>query len=90
MAILATIEHNYRTYENAYIKVSISNVDKFVINIICEVWESVESRNIYPTPLFTNSYTLNLSDIASNNPLDYAYKLLESNAILTNAIFNTY
>lgn len=88
MAVLATIEHNFRIYDNAYIRASLNNSDKHLVIIFCEVWESELSRNTYPTPLFIVSYTVNLIDIPCVNPLDYAYKLLEREGILQNAIYN--
>lgn len=78
MAIVTNIEHNHRTYINAYIRASVASSDKHLTCILCEVWESLESRNTYPTPLFTLSYTLNTINLTTDNPMTYAYTLLQT------------
>lgn len=88
MAIITNIEYNHRTYNNAYIRASVASSDKQLTCIVCEVWESIESRNNYPTPLFMLSYSLNTINSTSDNPMAYAYTLLELNNIFNNATYN--
>ena len=68
-------------YPKAYIRVSACLIDKQVTQISTEGWESQEQREAGLPSLsgIGQAYTLATDmDLNANNPIEYAYKLLES------------
>lgn len=80
-----------RTIENAYCKVVVHCADTSTITVIIKVWETSTERQEFPSsPLseFESQHILNTASIENNNPVEYAYKLLEASEKFPEAIWN--
>lgn len=70
-----------RDYPQAYIRVAACLIDKQVTQISTEGWESQEQREAGLPALsgIGQAYTLATNmDLNADNPIEYAYKLLEA------------
>lgn len=91
MAFLSNITSpQLREYTNAYISARVIYCDKNKTLIHLQVWESQELKELHATiPVFTTDLELpTVMWVASNNPIDYAYKLLEASDNFPNATWN--
>lgn len=79
-----------RVFNQAYIRAQVARCNKDSCIVVCEIWENDESRQQYPMnpdSLFTRIFPTNLN-IVSNNPLEYAYNLLEASGEFPGATWN--
>lgn len=80
-----------RVQHAAYCKVSVYAVNKTDITILVDVWESSEVRSELPSnplPDYAKQHILPTLDVVANNPIDYAYKLLEASDFYPEATWN--
>ena len=91
MAFITPLEVAGRSYPAAYIKATIARCDSKQTVLKLQAWETKELREQNVPPLAWDndlrSYETNL-DLQSNNPVDYAYKLLEASGEFTKAAWN--
>lgn len=91
MAFLTPININGRDYESAYIKATLAKSSARQTVIFLEAWESQELRaaQVPSLPFPDNLVVVNdLQDLPNNNPVDYAYKLLEASGKFPEATWN--
>lgn len=91
MAFLTPININGRAYESAYIKATLAKSSARQTVIFLEAWESQELRaaQVPSLPFPDNLVVVNdLQDLPNNNPVDYAYKLLEASGEFPEATWN--
>lgn len=91
MAFLTPININGRDYESAYIKATLAKSSARQTVIFLEAWESQELRaaQVPSLPFPDNLVVVNdLQDLPNNNPVDYAYKLLEASGEFPEATWN--
>lgn len=91
MAFVTSITNERgRVFNQAYIRAQVARCNKESCIVVCEIWEDDESRQQYPMnpdSLFTRIFTTDLN-IVSNNPIEYAYKLLEASGEFPGATWN--
>jgi hypothetical protein len=81
MAFINSATAYGRDYPQAYIRVAACLIDKQVTQISTEGWESQEQREAGLPALsgIGQAYMLATNmDLNANNPIEYAYKLLEA------------
>jgi hypothetical protein len=91
MAFLTHLEVAGRSYPKAYIKATIARCDTKQTVIKLEAWETQELREQGLTPLAWDNdlrSTKTELDLQAVNPVDYAYKLLESSGEFPEATWN--
>lgn len=80
-----------RVYPEAYISASIAACNKSIVSIKLQVWETAAKRVEHPTIPVDLPPMLELPidlDLVNDNPLDYAYKLLEASGLYPEAVWN--
>ena len=91
MAFLTPLEVAGRSYPKAYIKATIARCDTKQTIIKLEAWETQELREAGVTPLAWDRDLRSPQtalDLQADNPMDYAYKLLEASGEFTEATWN--
>lgn len=91
MAFITPMQVLGRSYTAAYVKASIVRSDKEATLVQLEVWETQALREQSVPPLQMSSplrsFPTQLS-LPSDNPVDYAYKLLEASGEFPDATWN--
>lgn len=91
MAFLTPLEVAGRSYPAAYIKATIARCDSNQVVIKLAAWETQELREQKVSPLNwttdLRSYETDLN-LQADNPVDYAYKLLENSGLYPEATWN--
>lgn len=91
MAFLTPLEVAGRSYPKAYIKATIARCDTKQTVIKLEAWETQELREAGVTPLAWDRDLRSPQtelELQADNPVDYAYKLLEASGEFTKAAWN--
>lgn len=91
MAFITPLEVAGRNYPAAYIKVTVDRCDSKQTKLKLEAWETQElrERNVPPLPWHNDFRSLPTAlDLQADNPMDYAYKLLEASGEFTEATWN--
>lgn len=91
MAFLTPLEVAGRSYPAAYIKATIARCDNKQVVIRLEAWETQELREAGVTPLAWDRDLRSPQtelELQADNPVDYAYKLLEASGEFTKATWN--
>lgn len=91
MAFTTPLDVNGRSYANAYVKATLAKSSARQTVIFLEAWESQELRaaQVPSLPFPDNLVVVNdLQDLPNNNPVDYAYKLLEASGEFPEATWN--
>ncbi len=91
MAFLTPLEVAGRNYPAAYIKATIARCDSKQVVIKLEAWETQELREAGVTPLAWDRDLRSPQtelELQADNPVDYAYKLLEASGEFTEATWN--
>ena len=91
MAFLTPLEVAGRNYPAAYIKATIARCDTKQTVIKLEAWETQELREAGVTPLAWDRDLRSPQtelELQADNPVDYAYKLLEASGEFTKAAWN--
>ena len=91
MAFLTPLEVAGRIYPKAYIKATIARCDTKQVVIKLEAWETQELREAGVTPLAWDRDLRSPQtelELQADNPVDYAYKLLEASGEFTKAAWN--
>jgi outer membrane protease len=91
MAFTTPLTINGRSYPAAYVRVRQTSTFKQETLVEMEAWESQAERNTGLPPLNWNESSRRFStqlELANNNPLDYAYQLLEDSNEWPDAQFN--
>lgn len=91
MAFLTPLEVAGRSYPAAYIKATIARCDNKQTIIKLEAWETQELREAGVTPLAWDRDLRSPQtelELQADNPVDYAYKLLEASGEFTEATWN--
>ena len=91
MAFLTPLEVAGRSYPAAYIKATVARCDTTQTVLKLEAWETQALRQEgVPALNWSNdlrSLATNM-DLQADNPVDYAYKLLEASGEFTKAAWN--
>ena len=91
MAFITPLEVAGRNYPAAYIKVTIARCDTKQTVIKLQAWETQELREAGVTPLAWDRDLRSPQtelELQADNPVDYAYKLLEASGEFTKAAWN--
>lgn len=91
MAFITPLEVAGRSYPKAYIKATIARCDTKQTVIKLEAWETQELREAGVTPLAWDRDLRSPQtelELQADNPVDYAYKLLEASGEFTEATWN--
>ena len=91
MAFLTPLEVAGRNYPAAYIKATIARCDTKQTIIKLEAWETQELREAGVTPLVWDRDLRSPQtelELQADNPVDYAYKLLEASGEFPEATWN--
>jgi len=91
MAFITPLEVAGRSYPAAYIKATIARCDSKQVVIKLEAWETQELREAGVTPLAWDRDLRSPQtelELQADNPVDYAYKLLEASGEFTKATWN--
>ena len=91
MAFLTPLEVAGRSYPKAYIKATIARCDTKQTVIKLEAWETQELREQKVSPLNWDNDLRSPQtelELQADNPVDYAYKLLEASGEFTKAAWN--
>ena len=97
MAFTLPLTLNGEQQSAAYIKAIIARCDPTSTVIKLEVWTSQTSRtnggepvpsNWLPTDFSEQPQLATIPDLQSNNPVDYAYQLLEDSGMFPTATWN--
>lgn len=91
MAYLTPLEVAGRSYPKAYIKATIARCDSKQVVLKLESWESQELREQKVPPLNWDSDLRSPPtelELQADNPVDYAYKLLEASGEFPEATWN--
>lgn len=92
MAFLTPLEVAGRSYPAAYIKATIARCDNKQTIIKLEAWETQELREAGVTPLAWDRDLRSPQtelELQADNPVDYAYKLLEASGEFPEATWNS-
>jgi len=91
MAFITPLEVAGRSYPAAYIKATIARCDNKQTIIKLEAWETQELREAGVTPLAWDRDLRSPQtelELQADNPVDYAYKLLEASGEFPDATWN--
>mgnify|MGYP003472842582 FL=1 len=91
MAFITPLEVAGRNYPAAYIKVTIARCDTKQTVIKLQAWETQELREAGVTPLAWDRDLRSPQtelELQADNPVDYAYKLLEASGEFPEATWN--
>lgn len=91
MAFITPLEVAGRSYPKAYIKATIARCDTKQTIIKLEAWETQELREAGVSPLAWDRDLRSPQtelELQADNPVDYAYKLLEASGEFTKAAWN--
>ena len=91
MAFITPLEVAGRSYPKAYIKATIARCDTKQTVIKLEAWETQELREQKVSPLAWDRDLRSPQtelELQADNPVDYAYKLLEASGEFTKAAWN--
>ncbi len=91
MAFITPLEVAGRSYPKAYIKATIARCDTKQTVIRLEAWETQELREAGVTPLAWDRDLRSPQtelELQADNPVDYAYKLLEASGEFPEATWN--
>jgi len=91
MAFITPLEVAGRSYPAAYIKATIARCDSKQVVIKLEAWETQELREAGVTPLAWDRDLRSPQtelELQADNPVDYAYKLLEASGEFPEATWN--
>jgi len=91
MAFITPLEVAGRSYPAAYIKATIARCDTKQTIIKLEAWETQELREAGVTPLAWDRDLRSPQtelELQADNPVDYAYKLLEASGEFPEATWN--
>ena len=91
MAFITHLEVAGRSYPKAYIKATIARCDTKQTVIKLEAWETQELREAGVSPLAWDRDLRSPQtelELQADNPVDYAYKLLEASGEFTKAAWN--
>ena len=97
MAFTLPLTLNGELYTAAYVKATVAYADATRLVIKLEVWTSQASRANGGEPVPSNWLPVSFSEqpqlatvleLPNDNPVDYAYKLLESSGLYPDATWN--
>ena len=97
MAFTLPLTLNGEIYTAAYAKATLACADATRVVIKLQVWTSQASRtnggepvpsNWLPTDFSEQPQFATIPDLQSNNPVDYAYQLLEASGMFPTATWN--
>lgn len=87
MALSQEYTCNQYTYPNAYIKAHVGRSSTDQTTIMVYVWPTQADRTAERPPIYTDARTLPTDlNVASQNPIEYAYLLLKTTSEFASAV----
>ena len=90
MAFKTTVTRNRITLADAYCRAYVTLCTSDTVRVEVDIWDSAQSRKDCPSePNFHDTHVFPIErELSSDNPLDYAYKMLEQSGKYPDATWN--